>query len=173
MNAPNEKAIAAAKDYADSRQIFVDFQSPLGFGSDGMVWPTSRGSALKILYRNQNYTMERNCYLRLRDAGVKQVAHLAVPRLVDFDDHLLAIEIEIVQPPYLLDFGKVYLDDPPPYWNDAQLMANFYEEKAPLFGRNWPRVLKAMATLRLHGIYYIDPRPQNIDFGDEEDDSEL
>ncbi len=125
MNAPNEKAIAAAQDYADSRQISVDFLSPLGFGSDGMVWPTSCGSALKILYRNQNYKMERDCYLRLRDAGVKQVAHLAVPRLVDFDDGLLAIEIEIVQPPYLLDFGKVYLDAPPPYWDDAHLMANF------------------------------------------------
>jgi len=131
------------------------------------------GSPLKILIQNKNYQVERDCYLRLRESGVEWVGGLKVPLLLDHDDQLLAIEMDIVEPPYLLDFGKVYLDNPPPYWGDAQLMANFYEEKAPLFGRNWPRVLKAMASLRLHGIYYIDPRPQNIDFGDEADDAEL
>jgi hypothetical protein len=170
---PNESLVQAAKSYAESRRINVDFQSPFGFGSDGTVWRTTHGSALKILFRDDNYAVERDCYLRLREAGTRHVGSLNVPILVDYDDELRAIEMTIVRPPYLLDFGKVYLDDPPPYWDDVQLMANFYEEKAPLFGRNWPRVLKAMASLRLHGIYYVDPRPQNIDFGDEEDDSEL
>jgi hypothetical protein len=166
---PDEKIVDAAERYAHSRSIVVDFQSSLGFGSDGAVWPTSRGSALKILYRVRNYDVERDCYLRLRDAGWKRVGILTIPRLVDFDDELLAIEMEIVQPPYLLDFGKVYIDEPPVYWNDSQLMTNFYEEKAPLFGKNWPRVLSAMASLEQLGIYYVDPRPQNISFGDDDD----
>ncbi len=169
MHTPDEQLKSAAESYANPRAIDVQFQSPLGFGSDGTVWPTSRGSALKILYRNHNYEVERDCYLRLMEAGWRRLGTLNIPRLVDYDDQLLAIEIEIVEPPYLLDFGKVYIDQPPVYWNDEQLMANFYEEKAPLFGRNWPRVLFAMASLEQIGIYYVDPRPQNISFGDEDD----
>ncbi len=145
----------------------------LGFGSDGTVWHTSRGSALKLLYRTGNYVVERDCYLRLKDSAIRLLGGLNVPMLVDYDDQLLAIEITIVKPPYLLDFGKVYIDIPPPYWEDEPLMANFYAEKEPLFGKNWPRVLSAMAFLQRHGIYYVDPRPQNIAFGDEEDDSDL
>ncbi len=173
MYVPDEKLLAAANAYAHSRQIDVAFQSPLGFGSDGTVWPTSRGSAIKILYRDKNYAVERDCYLRLREWGVTQVAKLTVPRLVDHDDGLFALEIEIVQPPYLLDFGKAYIDEPPVYWGDRQLMANFYEEKSPLFGSNWSRVRKALASLEGMGIYYVDPRPQNISFGSEDDDSDL
>ncbi len=173
MYTPNEKLIAAALEYANSRGIEVQIQDPLGFGSDGTVWPTSRKSALKIMIHEKNYAVERDCYLRLKNAGVQWLGKLQVPLLLDFDDRLLAIEMDIVEEPYLLDFGKVYIDIPPPYWEDEQLMANFYAEKEPLFGRNWPRVLSAMAFLQRHGIYYVDPRPQNIAFGDEEDDSDL
>lgn len=173
MYTPEEILVRSAQTYIHSRKIALDFQCPLGFGSDGTVWQTSRGSALKILFRDDNYFVERDCYVRLKSAGIRLVGKLNVPILVDYDDDLRAIEMTIVRPPYLLDFGKVYLDDPPPYWDDEQLMANFYEEKAPLFGKNWPRVLSAMASLRLHGIYYIDPRPQNISFDVEEDDSDL
>lgn len=169
MFTPNKELARAAQLYGDSRQIAIHFQSPLGFGSDGTIWPNSRGSALKILIYDQNYRVERDCYLRLRDKAVRHVGKLNVPILIDYDDQLRAIEMTIVKPPYLLDFGKVYLDQPPVYWNDEQLMANFFEEKAPLFGRNWPRVLSAMASLEQIGIYYVDPRPQNISFGDDDD----
>ena len=34
----------------------------------------------------------------------------------------------IVSPPFLLDFGKVYLDSPPPYWDDLEIMSNWHVE---------------------------------------------
>lgn len=170
MFTPNKELARAAQLYADARKITIHFESPLGFGSDGTIWPNSRGSALKILINERNYRVERDCYLRLRDERIRRVGKLNVPMLVDYDDELRAIEMTIVKPPYLLDFGKVYIDHPPVYWHDEQLMANFYEEKAPLFGKNWPRVLSAMASLEQLGIYYVDPRPQNIAFEDEDEE---
>ncbi|QDT74909.1 hypothetical protein [Lacipirellula limnantheis] len=93
--------------YADSKGIVVDFQAPFGEGQDGTVWPTSRGSALKLFYRPENYEDERNCYLILKAAAVEKVGSLHVPRLVEYDDSFLAIEMGMMKPPRLLDFGKV------------------------------------------------------------------
>ena len=74
----------------------------------------------------------------------------------------------LVRPPFLLDFGKVYIDHPPPYWGDTQLMANFHAEGRENFQSRWPVVLRALSILRGHGIYYVDPRPGNVTFGDDD-----
>ncbi|MCC7475981.1 MAG: hypothetical protein IT425_11345 [Pirellulales bacterium] len=77
----------------------------------------------------------------------------------------------IVQPPYLLDFGKVYIDNPPPYWNDPQFHVNRHECGRELFGnKKWREVLNAMSTLIRLGIWNVDPRPANFCFGDEENE---
>jgi hypothetical protein len=60
--------------------------------------------------------------------GIEQIAGFAVPGLVDFDTELMILEIKIVQPPFLLDFGKVYLNSPPPYWDDAEIMGHWHAE---------------------------------------------
>ena len=85
------------------------------------------------------------------------------------DDDLQIIEMTIVQPPYLLDFGKVYLDAPPPYWSDAQFQTNRHEDGRENFGiEKWKTVLRAMSELIGMGIYDVDPRPANFCFGDED-----
>ena len=76
-----------------------------------------------------------------------------VPFLVDFDQELLIIEISIVQPPYLLDFGKVYLDHPPTHLYDEQMMANAHVEWEERFGKRWSKVHHAMKMLEKLGIY--------------------
>ncbi len=140
----------------------------LGYGSDGTVWTTSRKSALKILGRPENYASEVEYYRRLREADTDEICGFAVPRLLECDEELLAIEMSIVQPPYLLDFGKVHLDHPPPYWGDAQFTNNAFADGREHFGRDWSKVLAAMTVLRSKfGIYYVDPRPGNISFGRE------
>jgi hypothetical protein len=164
MKPSNRSLTDLANDYANSRKINIDFQSPLGEGTDGTVWATSRGSAVKVLYRQKNYNNERDSYLRLREAGIDRIGALTVPLLVDFDDRHFAIEMGVVQPPFLLDFGKVYLDIPPPYWSDSQLMANFHAEGQELFGVDWQTVQSVLAFLRGLGIYYVDPKPGNISF---------
>jgi len=80
----------------------------------------------------------------------------------------MVLEISIVQPPYLLDFGKVYIDSPPPYHSDKVLMNNWLAECRELFGGNWPVVQSLLYDLRNLGIYYVDPKPANICFAEDE-----
>lgn len=141
----------------------------LGYGSDGSVWMSSRHMAIKALYEKHRFDLELECYLRLKRADIRHIGMFDVPFLVDFDQALLIIEISIVQPPYLLDFGKVYLDHPPTHLYDEQMMANAYVEWEERFGKRWSKVLHAMKMLEKLGIYYYDPRPGNICFGDEDD----
>ena len=152
-----------------SKGIGLKLEDRLGYGSDGTVWQTSAKSALKILGRQKNYIDEVTAYRRLLAASIDEIHGLAVPKLLDSNDGLWAIEMSVVQPPFLLDFGKIYLDDPPPYWGDAQLMQNAQVDGRELFGKHWRKVVAALGILRQRfGIYYVDPRPGNINFGDDE-----
>lgn len=162
--------VPQAIDYAKSRGIAVDFRDPFGDGTDGAVWPTSRGSALKLFYRHENYRDERDCYLRLQEYGVERVGKLYIPLLVDYDDRFWAVEMGVVKSPRLLDFGKVHIDAPPPYWDDPHVMAQFDADGLWLFRDHWPDVVTALEELRKLGIYYVDPKPGNITFGDETED---
>jgi len=93
-----------AREIADQWGILLT--SLLGHGIDGNVWQTSRHSALKVFVRNDTYVRERDCYRRLLENSVRRLAGFAVPQLLDFDNRFMAIEMTIVTPPCLLDFGK-------------------------------------------------------------------
>lgn len=155
-----------ARRYAERRSISVARELRLGYGSDGTVWKSSTNSAVKAVSLDKNFRDERDSYLRLRDAGVTQIGVFAVPTLIDHDDSLRVVEMEIVRPPYLLDFGKVYLDQQPPYWDDEHLMSEVHDEWRQLFDQRWPDVEFALGRLRQLGIFYADPKPANIDCGD-------
>lgn len=138
------------------------FDRTLGFGNDGAVWETSRGSALKIEERDSGYQRELAAYLRLRQQSVLSIAGFTVPQLLDFDDDLLAIEMTIVFPPCVLDFAKSYLDRPPDF--SPEVLADWEAETETLFGEQWPVVCQVLAELRTHGIIYFDAKPGNIRF---------
>ena len=72
----------------------------------------------------------------------------------------------VVEPPYLLDFGKVYVNQPPPY--KLHEMPNWHEKIREEFEGNSAKVYAVLSALRQLGIHYVDPRPGNINFGDEE-----
>jgi hypothetical protein len=163
----HEELAKRAEAYVQSRELSIDLQYPLGSGIDGCVWRTSRASALKLCERLKNYQDEAECYRRCRIAGVDRIQGFAVPKLIDADDSLMAIEMSIVRRPFLLDFGKVYLDIPPPYWDDAEIMANWHAEGREHFGEQWKAVLSLIRILESYGIYYVDPKPGNVMFGDE------
>lgn len=80
-----------------------------------MVSKPSRSQrfAVKFHDRTAGYEREINVYLRLRAHEVTHVGGHRVPILIDQDDELLAIEMTIVSPPFVLDFGGAYLDQPP------------------------------------------------------------
>ena len=136
----------------------------LGHGTDGSVWRTSRGTAVKSFFYEKNYRDELECYLRLMKYEISEICGLAVPTYEDSSDSLLTLEMSIVQKPYLLDFGKVYIDEPPPYFGDRQLMENWYAEVRDLFESDAETVHSVLFFLQKFGIYYVDPKPANIRF---------
>jgi hypothetical protein len=151
--------------YAKSRDISIAFDSPLGFGTDGRVWKTSRKSAVKVFEREANYQRERDCYRRLKAEQIVRVGYFEIPRLMACDDRLLVIEMGIVAPPFLLDFAKAYLDRPPDF--SPEVMAEWEEQQVEWFGDRWPEICSALYDLDRIGIYYRDTRPGNIMFPDD------
>jgi hypothetical protein len=158
------EAIQRAKEYAKRRKLSIETQ--LGGGIQGAVFQTDDGNAIKALIRHEFYVRERDIYRRLRERGIESVAGFNVPRLLDFHDELLVIEMQIVTPPFVLDFAGAYLDSQPSYANDPDVMGPWEEDKVEQFGKRWPTVKRVMYAFRAHGIYLSDIKPGNIEFAD-------
>lgn len=144
----------------------------MGAGTDGSVWPTNRKSAVKVLELEKNYLQERRCYQRLLEQNVERIDGLAVPKLIDFDDSLLVVEMEFVYPPYLLDFGKAYLDESSPF-TKAELSSFLTELAAHFRTDDLPRIKKIIRLLRNYGIEYLDAKPKNIRLRSDEEERML
>ena len=160
-----ESLVERAKAYATSRQITVRLDSPLGFGTDGSVWRTDRDTAVKVFQRELNYRMELGSYRRLSDHDITEIDIFTIPTLIGSDDELLVVEISIVTPPFLLDFGKVDLDERTEF--SPEVLAETEQQCVEYFGERWPTVKSAIYRLERYGIYYLDIRPGNVLFGDE------
>jgi hypothetical protein len=153
-----------ANRYGRKAQIEIRFDVPLGSGTDGAVWKSNRETAVKVFERQANYTIELECYKRLATAGVTAIGRFSVPRLIGYDDELWVLEITIVEPPFIIDFAKSYLDRPPDY--SAEVLADDEERNREVFEDRWREVKSLLWALRQHGIYYMDPKPGNIMFED-------
>jgi hypothetical protein len=156
------EAIPRATEYARRRNLSIEKQ--LGGGIQGVVFSTQDGTAIKALIRPEFYARERDVYLRLRKLGIEQIVGFNVPRLFDFHDELLVIEMQIVMPPYVVDFASAYLDSPPPYANDPEIMEPWEDSKREQFEEQWPAVRRVIAAFQAHGIYLSDIKPGNIEF---------
>jgi hypothetical protein len=154
----DERAI----EYAKRTGFSLDLTKKLGYGTDGTVWRTNRNTAIKAFERQATYRTEKRCYLRLRDRNVSEILGFTVPQLEGFDDELLIVEMSIVSPPFVLDFGKAYLDTKPDY--TEEVLADDEAYRREMFGEDWPTVERILGYLRSLGIYYVDARPGNITF---------
>jgi hypothetical protein len=154
-----------ALEYARLSGITLDLKTPLGNGTDGTVWKTSRKTAVKSLGRQPNYERELTCYQRFKEKGITKLQGFSVPQLVNSDDDLLIIEMGIVSAPYILDFAKCWIDRPADY--SAETMAEWDEEGEERFEGRWPQVKSLLSSLKRFGIYYYDAKPANIRFEDE------
>jgi hypothetical protein len=72
--------------------------------------------------------------------------------------------MRLVTPPYLIDFGKAYLDSAPEF--PVETMEEWEQEGIDNFGARWTDVLAVLWALKQLGIYYYDAKPGNINFGD-------
>ena len=135
----------------------------LGGGKDGDVYRTNRPSAVKRHRVAEVYRRERDCYSRLGDIALTEVAGLNLPEMVDYDNDLLVIEMSIVTPPFLLDFASAYLDDPPDWPEDV--MEQWHNDLRGRFGERYDDVIDVLAELEGQaGIHLFDVHADNLKF---------
>ena len=85
-----------------------------------------------------------------------------MPQLLSIDEEFRAIEMTIVRSPFLLDFADARLDEVPDFTEDV--LGQWEEDKADIFGEKWPEVTRILAALQAFGIYLLDINPRNISF---------
>jgi hypothetical protein len=160
MTEPDPALEAIIREYAAGLGItLVEF---LGGGNDGDVWESDRRTAIKAFYRQSNFLSELSSYKRLRERGVTKILNLTVPRLVDWDEHMLVVEMEIVTPPCLIDFGKAYVDRAPDH--SAETWQEYHEEQREIWGERYDDVEAVIWKLKQYGIFYRDSNPGNFRF---------
>ena len=158
MASETSNIVERAEAYA--LQQGIELQFPLGAGYDGNVFATDRPSAIKVLHWREQYEKERDVYVRLRQHEVQVVAGCHIPRLIEFDDSLLIVEMAIVSPPYVLDFAGAYLDRRPDF--PPEVRRRWEREKRSQFGSDWKYVPRIVVAFERLGIYLADLNPRNI-----------
>jgi hypothetical protein len=158
MAQSGESTESRARHYAESRNL--QLVRALGAGYGGTVFETDASTAVKTLQFPSLYQRERDVYLRLYERDCFEVCGCRIPQLVDFDDALWVVEMEIVQPPFVLDFAGAYLDHRPNF--PPEVIEDWQAEKIEQFGPDWDRVRSIMAQLARIGVYLADVKPGNI-----------
>ena len=119
----------------------------------------------KSISRKRHYRRELAVYERLKEAGIRELLGFAVPQLIRADDELLALEMTVVERPYVLDFAGAYLDQSAPRFDD-EVWETWEADKHEKFGLRWPEVQAVLAALKSYGIEMLDVNPGNVAFGD-------
>ena len=65
-----------------------------------------------------------------------------------------------VKPPFILDFGKAYLDRSHDFSDEA--MADWQAQIDEIWGDYWPKIRSVKNWLQSLGIVYLDTKPGNI-----------
>lgn len=144
----------------------VDLGEPLGSGLDGVVYSTSRSTAIKVYSNPSKFERELAIYRRLRSHDVSQIQGFNVPQLINFNVELKVIEMSVVRPPYVLDFAKSSLDDQPDY--PADVWGEWRRRIRREFEDRWPVAISIYEELRWkYGIYHEDISPRNVNFGED------
>jgi hypothetical protein len=108
---------------------------------------------------------EYRVYERLRDTRTTRIRGFNVPQLLQINDEFRTIEMTIVQPPFVLDFADARLDEPT-FDFPADILEQWEEERAEIFGERWTEVKSILAELEALGIYQRDINPRNISFAE-------
>lgn len=152
------------------RRRNMTFRDQLGAGIEGSVYATDSQTAVKLHSHRGAYDREKVVYLRLRDRGVESVRGFRVPTLIDYDDDAQLIEMDIVIPPFVVDFAQASLTPPLQTFADEdeedEALREWNEAGRDIFGRHWETVQSILSGFRVHGVYLADLHPRNIDFGD-------
>ena len=157
-----------AHQYASRKKLAV--HESLGGGIHGLVFllqgdTTLGGTALKVFHAQEFYERELMVYERLRAARVRNILGFAVPQWIAVDGELLALEMTVVERPFVLDFAGAYLDNAAPWFEDEK-WEMWEADKIEKFGVRWPEVQAVLAALEDFGIQMLDVNPGNVAFAD-------
>lgn len=161
----DEDIIENAETYAARRDSRL--AGRLGFGIHGIVFAVEGNghpgaAALKVHYSAEPYFRERDAYRRLEEESVMEICNFRVPQLIGCDDVLLALEMTIVKPPFVLDFAGAYLDFAPEF--SDEIWEEWKRKNEEQFGSDWPKAQIILGALQDLGIHMHDPSPSNIRF---------
>jgi hypothetical protein len=142
---------------------------PVGHGSgqDGFVLRSNRPTAVKFFNRYDRFHRELEVYQTLEARGIHSLAGHHVPELVDADDSLRAIEMSVVERPFVLDFAGAKAPDEVPDF-EPHVIEEYVEHIRELFGNRWADALHVAEMFRqATGFTLLDIHPGNIAFDDE------
>jgi hypothetical protein len=146
-----------------SAQAFLQTTKPLrelGWGVSGIVFASpSLTSAIKVHHRLDSYLTEVKAYTLLRQHRITSLHGLTIPRMHRHDDRLGLIEMDLVSPPFLLDFAGVKFADPG-FSSDTQ--EDIDQTIQMRFGDRADVAYAVYHSLRTIGMYYLDLRPSNL-----------
>jgi hypothetical protein len=155
-------ALDRIHQYLSLQREAIKIKGALGEGTDGAVWATDSGSAIKAFWAERGYFNERDTYLRLAEWNVtKSLDGFWIPQMYGYNDELMVVEMDLMQrPPYIIDFAKVKIDRPPDF--SEEVLAQADKDGREMFGEDWPAVQSLMRALESDQIYYLDPKPHSI-----------
>jgi hypothetical protein len=144
----------------------IRFVGALGDGKDGQVLKANERQAVKFLHDESVYRRELRAYQILRQRDIDELNGFQIPRLIRNDDELRAIEMTIVQPPFLLDFASAYTQDE---YERLAFTQEVLDERevhwSELFGERWATVQELCdAFTRETGLILLDLSLNNIKF---------
>ena len=157
-----QKLTSVADDYCRINHSKV--ARLLGRGTQGIVFQTVHNTALKIHAREDAYLREIVVYRRLTERKITSIRGFQIPRFLNSDDNLFALEISIVHVPCVLDFGSSHDDEPPEYLGRDE---DWLNEKQEEFGDRWEEAQSIISELEYKaGIWLADVNVSNIKFSE-------
>jgi hypothetical protein len=163
MTPTDNDLLARLHEYARRRKLKI--HEHIGGGIQGIVCSTTLPSAIKTFKAPEHYWREVRVYERIKKCGITNVCGFSVPKPLAHHDELLVVHMEIVRPPFVVDFASAGVDGPlfeyPP-----EILQDYEAQRRDMFEDRWPRVKEIIAEFRRHGIYLSDVKPGNIMFAD-------
>ena len=164
----DEELDSLAQRYVLTRNIKLGER--LGFGVHGNVFAAqdnTKPGFFAVKFHREKLPFDRECrvYQRLREEQTTRILGFNVPQLLSIDEEFRAIEMTIVRSPFLLDFADARIDEAPDFSEDV--LAQWDEERAEIFGERWPEVTRVLVALQALGVYLLDINPGNISFPEE------
>lgn len=154
------------REYEVGHQCQLPGSLSPGPGQDGFVMRSDRRSAVKFFDRSERFHRELEVYQVLASKGIYQIAGHNVPELLDSDEALLAIEIKIVERPFVLDFAGAKLPHEVPDF-EQHVIDEHVEHLQELFGDRWSDAMHVAEMFRqATGFTLLDIHPGNIAFDD-------